>query len=84
MGPGIGGGNGSEAEMHERYSFDSGDHALLTAAVVLLKKVAAAAMLRPAEMVSVAKLQAESGRPTEMKSASRFPHWFTNGSLGNC
>ena len=55
-GPEIGGGNGSEAEMHERYSFDSRDRTLLGAAAVLLKKVAAAT-LRPAEMVSVAKLQ---------------------------
>jgi hypothetical protein len=51
------GGNGTEAEMHERYNFDSGDWALVTAAGVLLKKVAAVAILRPAEMVSVAKLQ---------------------------
>ena len=54
--PGMGGGNGWAAEMHERYSFDARDRALLTAAAVLLKKVAAAT-LRPAEMVSVAKLQ---------------------------
>ena len=52
----IGGGNGSAAEMHERYSFGSRDRTLLQAADVLLKKVAATT-LRPAQMVSVAKLQ---------------------------
>src|SRR5450755_2989103 len=52
----VGDGDGSEAEMDGRYSFDSRDRTLLGAAAVLLKKVAAAT-LRPAQMVSVAKLQ---------------------------
>lgn len=43
--------------MPERYCFDEYDHALLGAAAVLLKKVATAETLRPAQLVSVAKLQ---------------------------
>ena len=52
----VGDGNGPETEMHDRYSFDSRDRTLLTAADGLLKKVAAGT-LRPAQMVSVAKLR---------------------------
>jgi hypothetical protein len=43
--------------MSERYQFDANDRALLQAATDFLKKVAAAEFLRPAELVSVAKLQ---------------------------
>ena len=43
--------------MPEHYSFDKRDRALLTAAAALLKKVASAETLHPAELVSVAKLQ---------------------------
>jgi hypothetical protein len=43
--------------MPDRYMFDERDHALVTAAATLLKKVANAETLRPAELVSVAKLQ---------------------------
>jgi hypothetical protein len=43
--------------MPEHYSFNERDCALLTAAAALLKKVANAETLRPAELVSVAKLQ---------------------------
>ena len=43
--------------MPEHYKFDGRDRALLRAAAVLLKKVANAETLRPAELVSVAKLQ---------------------------
>jgi hypothetical protein len=42
--------------MSERYQFDSKDRALLDAAVALLKKVIADDAVRPAELVSVAKL----------------------------
>jgi len=45
------------AETPERYSFEGRDRALLTAAAVLLKKVAAAETLRPGQLVSVAKLR---------------------------
>jgi hypothetical protein len=43
--------------MRERYRFDEKDRTLLAAAAVLLNKVANAETLRPAELVSVAKLQ---------------------------
>ncbi|MGC9999898.1 MAG: hypothetical protein ABSE21_07335 [Bryobacteraceae bacterium] len=43
--------------MSERYQFDVKDHALLQAAATLLKKVIAAETTKPAELVSVAKLQ---------------------------
>jgi hypothetical protein len=42
--------------MTERYQFNSNDRALLDAAIALLKKVIVAEVLRPAELVSVAKL----------------------------
>jgi len=41
----------------DRYEFNSRDRALLQAAATLLKKVAEAATTRPAQLVSVAKLQ---------------------------
>jgi CheY-like chemotaxis protein len=47
----------SSADMPESYRFDRKDRALLTAASGLLKKAANAEILRPAELVSVAKLQ---------------------------
>lgn len=43
--------------MNERYEFNAYDHALLRAAETLLKKVATAETTRPAELVSIAKLQ---------------------------
>jgi hypothetical protein len=43
--------------MSERYQFDAKDHALLRAAATLLKKVAIAEGTKPAQLVSVAKLQ---------------------------
>jgi hypothetical protein len=43
--------------MSERYRFNSEDEALLRAAAVLLKKVAAAKTTKAAELVSIAKLQ---------------------------
>jgi hypothetical protein len=43
--------------MPEHYRFNERDRALVTAAAALLKKVANAETLRPAELVSVAKLQ---------------------------
>jgi hypothetical protein len=46
-----------DADMPEHYRFDERDRELLTAAAALLKKVANAETLRPAELVSVAKLQ---------------------------
>ena len=42
--------------MPEHYLFDEKDRALLTAAAVILKTIANADALRPAELVSVAKL----------------------------
>ena len=45
------------ATMPEHYRFDERDRDLLTAAAALLKKIANAETLRPAELVSVAKLQ---------------------------
>jgi len=43
--------------MPERYHLNAQDRDLLQAATILLKKVATAETLRPAELVSVAKLQ---------------------------
>ena len=43
--------------MNELYEFDSKDLELLSAAIILLKKVAGAATTRPAQLVTVAKLQ---------------------------
>ncbi len=43
--------------MTQRYILDDQDRDLLRAATALLKKVAAAELLRPAELVSIAKLQ---------------------------
>ncbi len=43
--------------MPEHYRFNERDRALVTAAAALVKKVANAETLRPAELVSVAKLQ---------------------------
>ncbi len=42
--------------MSERYKLDTRDKVLLSAATILLKKVAAAEATRPAQLVSVAKL----------------------------
>jgi hypothetical protein len=47
----------SRTKMPRHYSVAESDRALLAAAAVLLKKVANAENLRPAELVSVAKLQ---------------------------
>jgi hypothetical protein len=47
----------SEADMPEHYRLDERERDLLTAAATLMKKVANAEILRPAELVSVAKLQ---------------------------
>jgi hypothetical protein len=44
------------ADLPGRYSFDGRDRGLLTASTSLLKRVTAAKILRPAELVSVAKL----------------------------
>jgi hypothetical protein len=52
--------------MPERYSFNALDRTLLQAAMVLLKKVASAENLRPAELVSVAKLQHAFSRLPEV------------------
>lgn len=43
--------------MTERYEFNANDHDLLRAAETMLKKVAAVETTRPAELVSIAKLQ---------------------------
>ena len=53
----------------EAYNFDGRDRALLAAAAPLLTKVATAKMTRPAELVSVAKLQHEG------QSVYLFPSW---------
>jgi hypothetical protein len=45
------------AETPEAYNFNARDRALLAVAAILLTKVATAKMTRPAELVSVAKLQ---------------------------
>ncbi len=47
----------TDDETPERYSFNHRDSSLIAAAGVLLRKVAEAETLRPAELVSVAKLQ---------------------------
>lgn len=44
-------------DMPERYNLNARDRSLVQAATILLKRVAAAETLRPAELVSVAKLQ---------------------------
>src|SRR5258706_1945434 len=43
--------------MSERYQFDAKDKVLVRAATILLKKVAVAEATKPAQLVSVAKLQ---------------------------
>ena len=48
--------------MPEIYSFDEQDNALLTAAALLLKKIASAETLRPAELVSISALK-KTARP---------------------
>ena len=44
-------------DVPERYDLNAQDRDLLQAATILLKKAAGAESLRPAELVSVAKLQ---------------------------